>query len=134
SLGLLAAGMSHHIRNSLVAVKTFMELAPQKLKDENINIENSPNAEFWKDYHQNALSQLEKINDLLKDLWLASERPPFHFTDEVQLREVVDRVLKEMKPALDARQLRVLNDIPSALPLLHVDRPKFARIFELILK
>jgi len=28
SLGLLAAGLSHHIRNSMVAVKTFLELAP----------------------------------------------------------------------------------------------------------
>ena len=30
SLGLLAAGLSHHIRNSLVAVKTFLDLAPGK--------------------------------------------------------------------------------------------------------
>ena len=30
SLGLLAAGLSHHIRNSLVAVKTFLDLAPDK--------------------------------------------------------------------------------------------------------
>jgi two-component system probable response regulator PhcQ len=30
SLGLLAAGLSHHIRNSLVAVKTFLDLAPSK--------------------------------------------------------------------------------------------------------
>ncbi len=30
SLGLLAAGLSHHIRNSLVAVKTFLDLAPVK--------------------------------------------------------------------------------------------------------
>ncbi len=34
SLGLLAAGLSHHIRNSLVAVKTFLDLAPVKLQEE----------------------------------------------------------------------------------------------------
>ena len=33
SLGLLAAGLSHHIRNSLVAVKTFLDLAPAKLAE-----------------------------------------------------------------------------------------------------
>jgi len=32
SLGLLAAGLSHHIRNSLVAVKTFLDLAPAKME------------------------------------------------------------------------------------------------------
>ena len=36
SLGLLAAGLSHHVRNSLVAVKTFLDLVPAKLKEENI--------------------------------------------------------------------------------------------------
>src|ERR1035437_4568885 len=34
SLGLLAAGLSHHIRNSLVAVKTFLDLAPAKMEEE----------------------------------------------------------------------------------------------------
>ena len=34
SLGLLAAGLSHHLRNSLVAVKTFLDLAPAKMKEE----------------------------------------------------------------------------------------------------
>ena len=34
SLGLLAAGLSHHIRNSMVAVKTFLELAPMKMAEE----------------------------------------------------------------------------------------------------
>src|SRR4051812_19197718 len=37
SLGLLAAGLGHHIRNSLVAVKTFLDLAPLKLKEENLD-------------------------------------------------------------------------------------------------
>jgi signal transduction histidine kinase len=34
SLGLLAAGLSHQIRNSMVAVKTFLELAPVKMEEE----------------------------------------------------------------------------------------------------
>src|SRR5215468_8129452 len=34
SLGLLAAGLSHHIRNALVAVKTFLDLAPAKMEEE----------------------------------------------------------------------------------------------------
>src|SRR5688572_30232975 len=38
SLGLLAAGLSHHIRNSLVAVKTFLDLAPSKLREENLDL------------------------------------------------------------------------------------------------
>jgi signal transduction histidine kinase len=131
---LLAAGLSHHIRNSLVAVKTFLDLTPDKLKQENVDLANLRNPDFWKDYHKNAQGQVEKINDLLKDLWLASERPPFHFTDQVRLDEEVSKAVERMKPALDARQLRVINEISDTLPPLMVDKAKFSRIFELVLK
>src|SRR5437870_13830724 len=33
SLGTLAAGLAHEIRNPLVAVKTFLDLLPQRLKN-----------------------------------------------------------------------------------------------------
>src|SRR6185295_1109093 len=38
SLGLLAAGLSHHIRNALVAVKTFLDLAPAKMQEESVDL------------------------------------------------------------------------------------------------
>ncbi len=84
SLGLLAAGLSHHIRNSLVAVKTFLDLAPEKMAEEKTDVNGLRNPEFWKEYHQNVQSQIEKINGLLKDLWTASENnASSHFADEV---------------------------------------------------
>lgn len=134
SLGLLAAGLSHHIRNSLVAVKTFMDLAPAKLQEENVNLDNLRNPDFWKEYYQNVQGQVEKINDLLKDLWLASEKPPFHFTDKIRLDELLPPIITAMKPAFDAKKIRVQNDIPDTLPPLMVDKPKFVRLFELLLK
>src|SRR6266481_756145 len=50
SLGLLAAGLSHQIRNSLVAVKTFLDLAPKKMAEERANTNGLRNPDFWKDY------------------------------------------------------------------------------------
>ena len=77
SLGLLAAGLSHHIRNSLVAVKTFLDLAPAKMEEEKMDLEGLRNPDFWKEYYQNVQGQIEKINNMLKDLWTASEKPAF---------------------------------------------------------
>src|SRR6185436_5382524 len=76
SLGLLAAGLSHHIRNSLVAVKTFLDLAPAKLREETLDPDGLRNPGFWKDYYQNVQGQIERINGMLKDLWSASEEKP----------------------------------------------------------
>jgi two-component system probable response regulator PhcQ len=134
SLGLLAAGLSHHIRNSLVAVKTFLDLAPVKMNEEKSELQGLRNPEFWKDYHQNVQSQIEKINALLKDLWTASSNPSAPFTEQVSLEQIVGDTLRSHREALTARRIEIENRIPDNLPWLRVDKPKFSRLFELLLK
>jgi two-component system probable response regulator PhcQ len=134
SLGLLAAGLSHQIRNSLVAVKTFLDLAPKKMDEERASTNGLRNPEFWKDYHQNVQSQMEKINTLLKDLWTASENPTAPFADEVSLRQIVDEAFGTFRDEFTSRRIEIENKIPDSLPALKVDKPKFRRLFELLLK
>src|SRR5712692_11605718 len=109
SLGLLAAGLSHHIRNSLVAVKTFLDLAPAKMEEEKLELTGLRNPDFWKEYYQNVQWQIEKINNMLKDLWVASENPGFLFKDQVQVRAVVADILDAMKESFAARNIVVEN-------------------------
>jgi two-component system probable response regulator PhcQ len=134
SLGLLAAGLSHHIRNSLVAVKTFLDLAPAKMEEEKTNLTELRNPDFWKEYYQNVQVQISRINNMLKDLWTASEKPAFEFTDVVQLRQVVAESVEQLKDSFAAKQIQVENTIPESLPPLNVDKQKFYRLFELLLK
>jgi len=134
SLGLLAAGLSHHIRNSLVAVKTFLDLAPAKMEEEKMDLHGLRNPDFWKEYYANVQGQVEKINNMLKDLWTASEKPAFEFRDRVQLHTVISEVVAQLKDGFDAKNIQVENKIPDTLPVLHVDKPKFYRLFELLLK
>ena len=134
SLGLLAAGLSHHIRNSLVAVKTFLDLAPGKLEEEKMTLTELRNPDFWKEYYQNVQNQIGRINNMLKDLWAASEKPAFNFSDVVQLRDVVAESIENLKDNLAAGQIQVENAVPESLPALNVDKPKFYRLFELLLK
>ena len=91
SLGLLAAGLSHHIRNSLVAVKTFLDLAPAKMAEEKMELSGLRNPDFWKEYYTNVQGQIEKINYLLKDLWAASEKPAMRVSR--RLRSIGSRLV-----------------------------------------
>jgi two-component system, probable response regulator PhcQ len=134
SLGLLAAGLSHHIRNSLVAVKTFLDLAPTKLKEENIEVNSLRNPDFWREYYQNVQGQIERINSLLKDLWVASEQPAVAFGDRVQLHDIISQVAERLQTELAAKKLKVENRVPTDLPTLTVEKAKFSRLFELLLK
>ena len=134
SLGLMAAGLSHHIRNSLVAVKTFLDLAPAKMLEEKMDLSGLRNPDFWREYHLNVQLQIEKINNLLKDLWAASESPSVQFSDRVRLQEVVAAIVGDLKASSDAKQIQIENQIPDSLPELNVDKPKFYRLFELLIK
>lgn len=133
SLGILATGLSHHIRNSMVAVKTFLDLAPQKMKEENLDFEQLRNPEFWRDYYQKVQAQMDKVVHLLGDLWESSEKSG-GFPDKVKLSEVVSQALVLIKPDLDKKGISVENVIPANLPELKVDRKKFSRLFELLLR
>jgi two-component system probable response regulator PhcQ len=134
SLGLLASGLSHHVRNSLVAVKTFLDLAPAKLREENLDLNSLRNPDFWKDYYQNVQGQIARINGMLRDLWSASEDPPTEFRDQVLLREIVAEVGASCAEALAGKKLVLHNQVPDGLPALTVAKPKFRRIFELLLR
>lgn len=134
SLGFMAAGMSHHIRNSLVPVKTFIDLVPAQLKEENIDPAQSKNPEFWTDYQQSAQLHLDKINNLLKELWSVAETPALAFTDRVHLHDVMIDVTMRLREPLAVKRVTVDVKIPEDLPILTVDKGKFVRMFELLVK
>lgn len=134
SLGLLAAGLSHQIRNSLVAVKTFLDLAPKKMAEERASTNGLRNPDFWKDYHSNVQSQIEKINSLLKDLWVASENSSTPFADEISLQDVIAESVEGFREQFTARRIVLEINIPASLPKIKVDKPKFKRLFDLLFK
>ena len=136
SLGLLAAGLSHQIKNSMVAVKTFLELAPMKMNEEKASTAELRDPDFWRDYHANVQGQIEKINNLLGDLRSASESNPNSepFPDEINLQPALQKRLDGMSDAFAARRITVENEIPETLPTMRVDLPKFNRLFDLLLK
>jgi two-component system probable response regulator PhcQ len=134
SLGFMAAGMSHHIRNSLVPVKTFIDLVPQQLQDEGTDPAKSKNSEFWTDYQRTAQQHLDKINNLLKELWVVAETPAVAFADRVHLRDVITDATVHLREPLAAKSIAVEIQIPENIPSLTVDKPKFGRIFELLLR
>ena len=126
SLGLVAAGLSQHIRNSMVAVKTFLDLLEEQKDGGSLR---DP------DLLRSVRADIEKIVGLLTDLRIVSTNPAdAAFSSEVNPRTALAGILTELQPAFSARRIEVENQIPETLPALHVDSPKFKRLFELLLQ
>ncbi|MBI4325421.1 MAG: response regulator [Chloroflexi bacterium] len=132
SLGILAAGLGHHIRNSLMAIRTFLDLAPTKLAEENVDLDELHNPNFWRDFYGHVQTQVKRITELLNNLGLAAETSSLLFQDEIRLDAFMAGVLEQMKSAFESKKITVENRIPGDLPALLVDQHKFRRLFELL--
>lgn len=134
SLGLLAAGLGHHIRNSLVAIRTFLDLAPEKLQEEKVDLEELRNPNFWRDFYGHVQKQLQRITELLSDLGLATHEKISAFNDTIDLHQFVAEVLPRVRTRTTDKSIVIENHVPASLPKMQIDRLKLTRFFELLLK
>ncbi len=134
SLGILAARLGHYVRNSLVAVRTFLDLAPDKLLEEKMDTEQIRNPNFWKEFYGHAQAQIRRITELLTDLVAATEKSGAPSLDTVRLDEIVAKSVDKLKPGLSKKNITVVNEIPSDLPELLTERERLQHLLELLLK
>lgn len=132
SLGVMAAGLSHHLRNPLVAVRTFLDLAPAKLQEEKTAMDELRNPNFWRDFYDHVRTQVERISAQLDNLGLLNSNSGA--VQAVNFGEVVAEALKNVGPVMSDRKITVTNNVPASLPALTTERPQLARMLQLLLQ
>jgi signal transduction histidine kinase len=117
ALGTLAAGVAHEIRNPLVSVRTFIQLLPERLADE----------EFRTNFRDLALSEIERICTLITDL-LAFSRPAPVQREPADLTEIVGQIVRLLEP--EARRHDVVMTCKSTpdLPMVVVDEAQVKQV------
>jgi two-component system probable response regulator PhcQ len=113
SLGIFAAGLNHHLRNSLTAVKTFLDLAPFKLQSENIDISNLRSPDYWNDFYETVQSQMSKILELLQDVQHIPEPPQHPLDDDVDVAKLLNESIQDKKEALKNRGISISQNTGS---------------------
>ena len=110
ALGTLSAGVAHEIRNPLVSVRTFIQLLPERLADE----------EFRTGFRDLALGEIERICGLINDL-LAFSRPAPVERELTDLNELVAQITRLLDAEARRRDVTVVWRGDPALPLVVVD-------------
>jgi signal transduction histidine kinase len=121
SLGLVSAGLNHHIGNRLFSVKTVLELAEAGTLDGELL--------------QKSRNDVADILSLLMDLQMASaDNSGKTIADDISLRTALMELLATFQNALTARQFAVENVVAENLPPLRADNMRLRRLLELLLK
>jgi len=111
SMGELAAGMAHEIKNPLVSIKTFAELLPDKYDD----------YEFRHTFSKIVKGEIERINKLITEL-LNLSRAHVPCFEEVDTAVVMDEILILLYPQLGSQKIRLLKSFEQDMPAVRADR------------
>lgn len=135
SLGVLAAGLSQTLRHPIEAVQSFLQLAPQKLRDEVMDVDRLRDTTFWKDFHSQVLKQATRVSDLLGEVDGVSCSGRWAFTNQAEMEPsvAIQASVGARAAALQAKDIEITLQIAPNLPKLRVDRTKFQKIFDLLL-
>src|SRR5262245_21821471 len=116
-LGTLAAGIAHEIRNPLVSVRTFIELLPERLHDE----------EFRTEFRQLTLAEIERICGLLNDL-LAFTRPPPAQLEPSDLNALATQTVRLLEPEARKRGVSIRLALDDGLAPVSIDEGRVKQV------
>jgi signal transduction histidine kinase len=118
SLGTLTAGLAHEIRNPLVAIKTFTQLLPERLEDE----------EFRSHFLNIASSEVDRISSLITEL-LEFARPSDPKMEFEDINSILDGMILLVSTETKKKQINILKNYITNLPPIKIDREQIKQVF-----
>jgi len=118
SLGILTAGLAHEIRNPLVAIKTLIQLLPERLEDE----------EFRNHFLNIAAGEVDRISHLVNELldFARPSSPKLEFED---VNSILDGMILLVSTESKKKHIHVDKLYAPDLPSVKVDREQIKQVF-----
>lgn len=121
SLGTLAAGIAHEIRNPLSSIKTFVQLLPTRPND----------PEFQAEFSKLVSSDVDRISKIVENV-LSFARSSSITVTEQRIEDVIEDSLHLVHSKLKNKNIEVTKQYQN-LPMVKVDKDQMAQVFVNIL-
>ena len=117
SIGTLASGMAHEIKNPLTALKTFTQLLPKRYDD----------AEFRSDFSGLAGSEIARIERIVNQL-LAFARPAPLMIEQVNLHEVIENAMRLVGPQAARQNVTIRKSFLAHQDFIAADKDRLQQV------
>ncbi|MEM9284036.1 MAG: response regulator [Verrucomicrobiota bacterium] len=128
SIGILSAGLNHHLRNALTVMQTFYDMLPYQLREE---IGGEPrDSSFWNDYYGEVGSQIDRMTSMLTNLSEGARTSLLQLEKGLSLPEHF-RQAEELILGEDS-EIATVYEVDGDLPLISGDPQKIAQMARLL--
>ena len=118
SVGILAAGMAHEIKNPLTAIKTFNEHLPQKAN----------NPEFVSKFNKVVSAEVEKIDNIVRQVLEFSKPAPLRL-EQLDIQQIIDETLQLLEAQFIKHKVIIERHFCSPSLSINGDKTQLKQVF-----
>ncbi|WP_051946134.1 hybrid sensor histidine kinase/response regulator [Verrucomicrobium sp. BvORR106] len=131
--GALAEGMNHHLRNALVPVQTYLQLAVDS-HGKGAKLPAGMDESFLSELHESAKTQLRRITDTLTRLASVPSLQEMVEGEYLDLNQLWYAVIEQLSGLFEDKHIAISYTSPPDLPAIQCNRNRLSHILRLVLE
>ncbi|KAA0258143.1 HAMP domain-containing histidine kinase [Deferribacter autotrophicus] len=109
SLGLLAAGIAHEVKNPLAGIRATIQLIYKRSNDTNV-----------KNMAENVISEIDRLNKIVVDLLQFSKPDEIH-KERCLLDEIIEKSINLVRKKMDEKRITILKSVENCYVIADCD-------------
>jgi PAS domain S-box-containing protein len=118
SLGKLASGIAHELRNPLAGIKTTAQALSEEMGEEDSR----------KEYLNRITKEIDRLNELLKTFFSFAKPQNLHLV-HCHVRDIVNEIIPFLLKEIADNGIRFVEDYDPQLPRIRVDKSQMHQAF-----
>src|SRR4030042_5521597 len=118
SLGKLASGIAHELRNPLAGIKTTAQALGEEL----------PTDDTRREYLNRITKEIDRLNELLKTFFSFAKPQALNLV-HCNIKDIINEIIPFLIKEIDEKGIRFVETYPPQLPKIKVDKNQMHQVF-----